>query len=174
LNRETSGPLDTGEPSNGNRRAGNGSEPIALPQQPFSPSQPDNSAPDLIGAEATLNMLAALFAQESTPSPRFFSRSEGSYSFSEEVRYRSLVDQLPAVVFMASLDKGVGDAYVSPQIEAALGFSQNEWLQDPIRWYQRIHPDDKARWSTEAAEMFISGTTLKSACRVMSRDGRVV
>jgi hydrogenase small subunit len=29
---------------------------------------------------------------------------------------------------------------------AALGFSQREWLEDPIRWYQQIHPDDKARW----------------------------
>jgi len=90
------------------------------------------------------------------------------------VRYRSLVDQLPAVVFMASLDGGIGNAYVSPQIEASLGFSQDEWLRDPIRWYQHIHPDDKERWSTEAAEMFISGTTLRSAYRVIARDGRVI
>ena len=65
-------------------------------------------------------------------------------------------------------------AYVSPQIEAALGYSQSEWLQDPIRWYQHIHPDDKARWSAEAAEMFLSGTALKSTYRVIARDGRVV
>ena len=38
---------------------------------------------------------------------------------------------------------GIGEAYVSPQIEAALGFSQAEWLEDPVRWYQQIHPDDK-------------------------------
>ena len=81
---------------------------------------------------------------------------------------------MPAVVFMASLERGIGDAYVSPQIEAALGFSQDEWLRDPIRWYQHIHPDDKARWSTEAAEMFLAGTTLKSTYRVIARDGRVV
>jgi PAS domain S-box-containing protein len=75
---------------------------------------------------------------------------------------------------MASLEGGIGDAYVSPQIEATLGFSQDEWLQDPIRWYQQIHPDDKERWSVEAAEMFLSGTPLKSVYRVLSRDGRVV
>ena len=56
---------------------------------------------------------------------------------------------------MAYLDKGIGEAYVSPQIEAALGFSQSEWLEDPVRWYQQVHPDDKARWSVEAAEMFL-------------------
>src|SRR5271165_5452194 len=74
-----------------------------------------------------------------------------------QVQYRALIEQLPAVVFMAYMDRGVGEAYVSPQIEAALGFSQAEWLEDPILWYQQIHPDDKDRWSTEAADMFLSG-----------------
>lgn len=88
--------------------------------------------------------------------------------------YRTLVEQIPAVIFTAHLERGIGEAYVSPQIEAALGFSQEEWLEDPIRWYQQIHPDDKQRWSVEAAQMFLSGTALRSAYRVMARDGRVV
>ena len=91
-----------------------------------------------------------------------------------EARYRVLLDQIPAVVFMAYLDQGIGEAYVSPQIEAALGFSQKEWLEDPVRWYRQIHPDDKDRWSNEAAEMFLSGRPLRSSYRVLSRDGRVV
>lgn len=91
-----------------------------------------------------------------------------------EARYRALVEQIPAVVFMAYLDRGIGEAYVSPQIEAALGFSQEEWLEDPVRWYSHIHPDDKQRWSTEAAEMFLTGKPLRSAYRVLSRDGRVI
>jgi PAS domain S-box-containing protein len=91
-----------------------------------------------------------------------------------EARYRALVEQIPAVVFMAYLDRGIGEAYVSPQIEAALGFSQEEWLEDPIRWYSHIHPEDKQRWSTEAAEMFLTGNPLRSAYRVISRDGRVL
>ena len=91
-----------------------------------------------------------------------------------EARYRALVEQIPAVVFMAYLDQGIGEAYVSPQIEAALGFSQEEWLEDPVRWYSHIHPDDKQRWSTEAAEMFLTGNPLRSAYRVVARDGRVI
>ena len=91
-----------------------------------------------------------------------------------EARYRALVEQIPAVVFMAYLDRGIGEAYVSPQIEAALGFSQEEWLEDPVRWYSHIHPDDKSRWSTEAAEMFLTGKPLRSAYRVLARDGRVI
>jgi PAS domain S-box-containing protein len=91
-----------------------------------------------------------------------------------EARYKILVEQIPAVVFLAFLDKGIGEAYVSPQIEAMLGFTQEEWLNDPVRWYKHIHPDDKARWSIEAAQMFLSGEPLKSVYRVMARDGRVI
>ncbi len=75
---------------------------------------------------------------------------------------------------MAFLDKGIGEAYVSPQIEAILGYTQEEWLNDPVRWYQQIHPDDKDRWSVEAAELFLLGNPLKSLYRVIARDGRVV
>lgn len=89
-------------------------------------------------------------------------------------RYRALVEQLPAIVFMAFLDRGIGEAYVSPHIEAALGFSQSEWLDDPVRWYRQIHPEDKERWSREAAAMLVSGASLRSVYRVLARDGRIV
>src|SRR5580698_5886012 len=91
-----------------------------------------------------------------------------------EAQYRTLIEQIPAVVFMVYLDRGVGEAYVSPQIETILGFSREEWLEDPIRWYERIHPDDKSRWSAEAAEMFLSGEPLRSVYRVIARSGDVV
>jgi PAS domain S-box-containing protein len=91
-----------------------------------------------------------------------------------EAKYRALLEQIPAVVFMAYLDRGISEAYVSPQIEASLGYSREEWLEDPVRWYQHIHPDDKQRWSLEAAEMFLSGKPLRSAYRVIARDGRVI
>ena len=88
--------------------------------------------------------------------------------------YRILVEQIPAVVFMAFFDQGLGQAYVSPQIESSLGFTQEEWLSDPVRWFHQIHPDDKDRWSTEAAGTFLTGEPLRSVYRVLARDGRVV
>jgi PAS domain S-box-containing protein len=91
-----------------------------------------------------------------------------------EAKYRALVEQLPAVVFMAYLDRGIGEAYVSAQIEATLGFSQAEWLEDPVLWYRQVHPEDKGRWSKEAAEMFLTGKPLRSAYRVIARNGQVI
>jgi PAS domain S-box-containing protein len=75
---------------------------------------------------------------------------------------------------MAFLDRGISEAYVSPHIESVLGFSQREWLDDPVRWYRQIHPEDKERWSLEAAQMLVSGEPLRSVYRALARDGRVV
>src|SRR5271154_6352017 len=144
-----------------------------------------SSEPNLsvIDAEATLKGLAGVLwesrflasALADQQAPRTEPAEDSAdQPQSVEARYRALVEQIPAVVFMAYLDKGIGEAYVSPQIEAALGFSQSEWLEDPVRWYDQIYPDDKQRWSTEAAEMFLSGKPLKSAYRVLSRDRRVL
>src|SRR5277367_6873080 len=129
-------------------------------------------------AESLLVDLAAVFLNNSVSQPDAVDPFNGDGQEEQlpnaEAIYRALVEQIPAVIFMAHLDRGIGEAYVSPQIEASLGFSQEEWLEDPIRWYQQIHPDDKQRWSIEAAQMFLSGTSLRSAYRVMARDGRVV
>src|ERR1700683_3156518 len=142
----------------------------------------DREAGNLSEAERALHELAEVFLQQSLTSGDHPDHSEQAELklnseaplLNMEAKYRHLVEQFPAVVFMAYLDKGIGEAYVSPQIEAALGFSQSEWLEDPVRWYQQIHPDDKMRWSVEAAEMFLSGRPLRSSYRVIARDGKTL
>jgi PAS domain S-box-containing protein len=143
----------------------------------------ESEADDLPEAERALHELAEVFLQQqgavSTPSLDFADLQDPTKIsevplLSVEAKYRALVEQIPAVVFMAYLDKGIGEAYVSPQIEQALGFSQKEWLEDPVRWYRQIHPDDKMRWSVEAAKMFLSGKPLRSSYRVIARDGKTL
>ena len=162
---------------------------FSWPNNPNGGSDANSSAvaePELTPAQAEdiLKSLALVFGRPQVPAggrhvvypPERPDRawSEDSQLPNLEARYRALVEQIPAVVFMAYLDRGIGEAYVSPQIEAALGFSQEEWLEDPIRWYSHIHPDDKQRWSAEAAAMFLTGNPLRSAYRVVARDGRVI
>jgi PAS domain S-box-containing protein len=89
-------------------------------------------------------------------------------------RYQALVEQIPAVTFMAALDEGVNEMYVSPQIEALLGYSQQEWLDDPVLWFSRLHPDDRALWNEEFARGVATGGPFRAQCRVLARDGRVV
>lgn len=128
-------------------------------------------------AQALLEGLASVFLQAS---PDDFRKAAARQPTGEtqipnvEARYRTLVEQLPAVLFMVYLDRGIGEAYVSPHIEKALGYTQAEWLEDPVRWYRQVHPDDNVRWSLEAADMFLTGNPLRSVYRVIARDGHVV
>ena len=48
-----------------------------------------------------------------------------------EHRFKTLVEQIPAVTFMAVLGQGKNEVYVSPHVEQMLGFTQKEWLEDP-------------------------------------------
>jgi PAS domain S-box-containing protein len=91
-----------------------------------------------------------------------------------EVRYRTLLETIPAVTFMASLDGGANEMYVSPQIETMLGFSQSEWLGDPVLWYRQLHPDDRERWHKEFARTCAVGERFCSEYRFISRGGSVV
>lgn len=133
-------------------------------------------------AEAVIQGLAGLFERNPAAAElgAVFLRSDGARRSPHDqlpnldARYRAFVEQVPAVVFMAFLDRGISEAFVSPHIEAVLGFSQDEWLDDPVRWYREIHPDDKERWSFEAAQMLASGSPLRSTYRVLARDGHVV
>jgi PAS domain S-box-containing protein len=144
----------------------------------IAPSDSNDKPLGAVQAETMIGQLAAAFLQQRSA---LHTKSEGEQNpplqhspNPEQPMYQALVEQIPAVIFVAYLDRGVSEAYVSPQIEAALGFSQEEWLDDPIRWYQQIHPEDRERWSVEAAAVFAQGKHLKSAYRVLARDGKVV
>ena len=91
-----------------------------------------------------------------------------------EAQYRALVEQIPAVTFMAPLDGSTSELYVSPQIEELLGFSAQEWLEDPFLWYRQLHPDDQVRWTESFASTCFSGERFRAEFRFLARDGRVV
>ena len=91
-----------------------------------------------------------------------------------EAQYRTLMEQIPAVVFMVYLDRGVGEAYVSPQIETMLGFSRAEWLEDPIRWYRANSSRRQVALERGSRANVPLREAAASVYRVIARDGRVV
>lgn len=91
-----------------------------------------------------------------------------------EARFRTLVEQIPAVTFMAVLGEGKNEVYVSPHIEAMLGFTQAEWLENPFLWYYQLHSDDRQRWNDEFTRGCQTGGPFRAECRFLARDGRVV
>lgn len=91
-----------------------------------------------------------------------------------ERRFRTLVEGIPAICFIASLDEDSNEMYVSPQIEKVLGFTQKEWLEDPVLWYSRLHPDDKNRWQADFVRTCSMAADFRSDYRFLSRDNKVV
>jgi ammonium transporter, Amt family len=91
-----------------------------------------------------------------------------------EVRYRALIERLPIVTFMASLDDRLQELYISPQIEALLGFTQDEWLDNPFLWFRQLHPEDRDMWVAEFARTCSTGVNFRAEYRLLTRDQRVI
>lgn len=72
------------------------------------------------------------------------SRQQEQGRFHEtEIRYRALVEQIPAVLYIDHPGLEDRTAYISPQIADILGLSAKEWLDEPNYWYRNLHPDDQ-------------------------------
>jgi diguanylate cyclase (GGDEF)-like protein/PAS domain S-box-containing protein len=60
-----------------------------------------------------------------------------------EHRSQLQVERVPAIVYVAEPGPNGRWLYVSPQIEAILGFTAQEWMGDPGLWMQLLHPQDQ-------------------------------
>jgi PAS domain-containing protein len=47
-----------------------------------------------------------------------------------ERRYRLLVEQVPAIIYMDAVDEYSTNIYTSPQIDEILGIPREEWVND--------------------------------------------
>ncbi len=86
-------------------------------------------------------------------------------------RFRRLVEQLPAVVYIEDPTTGE-QLYISPQVETMFGFTPEEWQADPGLWVERLHPEDRERVVAEnEADV---GDRWRSEYRSVHRDGHVI
>src|SRR5215203_1947153 len=99
-------------------------------------------------------------------------QAEEALIMSEE-RYRTLVEQLPAVTYMQEIENATL-VYVSPQIESVLGYSPEEYLANPDLRSQTIHPEDRGWVLQEDMHTDETGEPYSVEYRRISYDGRVV
>jgi PAS domain S-box-containing protein len=93
---------------------------------------------------------------------------------SAENRYRTLVERLPAVTYVAELGACGRWHYVSPQIESMLGFSPEDWVSDSAQWIDRIHPEDREKVLAVEERFQKNRDLFQAEYRMFARDGRVV
>jgi len=98
----------------------------------------------------------------------------GSEIRKAEAKYRRLVEQIPAATYRQDLGEGTAITYVSPQIEAIIGYSPEKYVSDPELWMRIIHPDDRERVLAEDGRVGRSGEPFSMEYRKLAKDGRTV
>jgi PAS domain S-box-containing protein len=98
---------------------------------------------------------------------------DGANLLAADERFRALVEQIPAVVYIDAAEGPETTLYISPQTEPILGFTQSDWMNDPNLLSKHVHPDDHGRWRA-SVEQWRAGEPTALEYRIVGRDGRVV
>ena len=89
-----------------------------------------------------------------------------------EAKYRSLVEQMPSVVYLIPLKSTDQEYYLSPQIRQ-IGYTSEEVLADLTLWRKLIHPDDRSRVAS-FDHHFVSDKTISDEYRFFTRAGQMI
>ena len=93
---------------------------------------------------------------------------------SAEDRYRSLVERLPATVYLDAVDAVSTALYVSPQYEALTGYTVDERIADPGLWVGMLHLDDRERVLSELARTNRTGDPFDMEYRIVRKSGDII
>ena len=91
-----------------------------------------------------------------------------------ELKHRTLVEQLPAITYIAAADKTSTTLYISPQIKKILGYTVEEYMADSDMWRKLIYQDDLPAVMTELTKAHDSNNPFALEYRLTARDGRIV
>ena len=90
-----------------------------------------------------------------------------------EAKYKMFVEQVAAVSYIAEVGLRGKWHYVSPQVEAILGYTQEEWLAGAEDWILHVFEEDHP--VIEAAEQnFMKARRFQAEYRVKHKDGRII
>lgn len=89
-------------------------------------------------------------------------------------RFLRLLETIDGVVWEAEL--GVGNTFLSPQVERLFGYTVEEWRADPSFWRTHVHPDDlpAALAIDDAAYNATHSYAYEMNYRLIAKCGKVV
>ena len=88
--------------------------------------------------------------------------------------WRALIEQLPLAIYIDRLDEWSSNAYMSPQLEAILGYTPEEWTSDDHFLLKVLHPADLERVMAAHLRSCETGEPFRMEYRMIARDGKVV
>jgi PAS domain S-box-containing protein len=87
------------------------------------------------------------------------------------VRYRALVEQVPAIIYTDSAEKMFQTLYISPQLKTITGYEPEEWINDVDLWSNMILPEDREQVLEEYTRTYAAMQPSASEYRIKTRDG---
>ena len=95
-----------------------------------------------------------------------------------EERYRTLVEQLPGIVYIDAVEDTdpprFTTTYISPRGEQIHGYTPEEIRSGTDHWAGILHPEDRERAFAEDLHHYRTGEPLDAEYRVIAKDGRVL
>ncbi|MBI5351984.1 MAG: PAS domain S-box protein [Chloroflexi bacterium] len=91
-----------------------------------------------------------------------------------EEKFRTIVEQTSAIVYIVEKGREARVRYISPQVEKVLGFTPEEWINQPGLWERLLHYEDRERVMAEGDQSDLTGEPFKSEYRIHTKDGRVI
>ncbi len=90
----------------------------------------------------------------------------------DDATYRTIVEHIPTITYIAEWTPGSELRYVSPQIEAVLGYPPAAFIEDRDFWYARVHPDDLENVRAEERRSYEQECAFDLEFRMIAADGR--
>lgn len=91
-----------------------------------------------------------------------------------QAKYRNLVEQLPAVTYVEAAERPGSMVYVSPQLEAMLGYQPDRWLHEAGLRDAAVDPRDRSQVSVERERARGSGQPMRMEYRMVGSGGKVL
>jgi PAS domain S-box-containing protein len=91
-----------------------------------------------------------------------------------ETRYRALVEQIPAAVYVLAADENQTPLYFSPYIHELTGEAPDEAMALREHWLELVHPADYARVAAEDERTSATGEPFSMEYRTRRKDGSYV
>lgn len=104
-------------------------------------------------------------------------READARALEAETRFRTLVEQVPAVSYVWDSSLALGEApvtYISPQVENLLGYTAEDWLASPDGWAKALDPEDLAPTLAAWKHALSEAAPFAAEYRIRRADGVTV
>ena len=98
-----------------------------------------------------------------------------------EDRFRTLTERGPVVAYTFDLvyegldgDPRLDITYLSPQAADLVHFPVEHWVEDPMVWFEMIHPDDRERVAENSRHNWRTDDPWSIRYRMIRSDGEVI